>query len=118
MDYRAVSSAIHSNFDNLTLNFIEKDNANQQYTVVMKYKSIRLINIERFVIFGNINISDKGFNDGYIEFNFITQTFYRVKYSASGSIRRIYKLIINPIHADGITSLLSFIANFLNAENN
>lgn len=85
----AISLAIHDNLPNLKLEFIENDKANQHYTVIFDYQSVRLIDDTRFILLGETSVSGKKSEKGFIEFNFSTQSFYRVKFFASGSIRRI-----------------------------
>lgn len=112
----AVSLAIHDNFPNLKLEFIENDKANQHYTVIFDYQSVKLIDDTRFILYGDTSVSGKNAENGFIEFNFSTQSFYRVKFFASGSVRRIYKLIIDPLCKDTFVNLLAFLTKFLYAE--
>lgn len=112
----AISLAIHDNLPNLKLEFIENDKANQHYTVVFNYESVKLIDDTRFVLFGKTTVSSNKTENGYIEFNFSAQSFYRVKFFANSSIRRMYKLIIDPLCKDKFVNLLVFISKFLYAE--
>lgn len=112
----AISLAVHDNLPHLKLEFIENDKANQHYTVVFNYQSVKLIDDTRFVLYGQTSVSGNKQENGYIEFNFSTQSFYRVKFFASGSIRRIYKLIIDPLCKDTFVELLAFLTKFLYAE--
>lgn len=113
---KAISLAVHDNLPHLKLEFIENDKANQHYTVVFNYQSVKLIDDTRFVLYGQTSVSGNKQENGYIEFNFSTQSFYRVKFFASGSIRRIYKLIIDPLCKDTFVELLAFLTKFLYAE--
>lgn len=107
----AISLSIHDNFPNLELHFIERDKANQYYSVVFLFKEMMTMNDDRFVMRGDINISGQGSKQGYIEFNFQQQSFYRVNYYGSGTVRRLYTLMLDNDYRDTFNSILAFITN-------
>lgn len=112
----AITLSIHDNFPNLVLNFIERDKANQYYSVVFHFKEMMTMNDERFVMKGDVEISGQGMKQGYIEFNFQQQSFYRVNFYGNGSIRRIYTLMLDNDYKETFNSVLSFITNICYAE--
>ena len=88
----ALNSAINSNLSDLELNFIERDNANQFYSVVLLFNEIKYVDRDHFVMSGKLSICGRKPENGYIEFNFKTQMFYRVRFYTSGTVRRIFPL--------------------------
>lgn len=108
-----LSLAINDNFPNLTLEFVEKNQAtNTAYSVDMHFKEIKFINKERCVLKGKLDVASKPFGIGTIEYNFNTQEFYRVSYSDKTTrSKRLHTLIAH--NQDVINNLLSFIINFL-----
>lgn len=113
---QAITHSINSNYPDLTLHFIERDKANQFYTVVLHFQEMKQCNDERFVMLGNMSISSQPFKQGYIEYNFKRQQFYRVNFYGSGSVRRIYPLIIDNIYQDTVRDVLTFITNICYSE--
>jgi len=111
-----LTKAIEDNFPNLVLYFIERDKANQYYTVVFNFKEMSTINDERFVMKGDIAISGGKTKQGYVEFNFNQQSFYRVNFYGQGTIRRIYQLMMDNDHKDIFLKFLTFITNFCYSE--
>lgn len=112
----AISLALHDNFPNMQLEFIEKDKANQHYTVVFNYRSVKSVDNVRLILSGETSISGKKSENGFVEFNFSTQSFYRVKFFASGRSRRIYKLVMDPLCKDTFVDLLAFLTKYFYAE--
>lgn len=112
----AITLSIHDNFPNLVLNFIERDKANQYYSVVFHFNEMMTMNDERFVMKGDVEISGQGRKQGYIEFNFQQKSFYRVNFYGNGSIRRIYTLMIDNDYIESFNSILSFISNIVYSE--
>ncbi|MCF0117567.1 MAG: hypothetical protein HUJ61_05930 [Bacilli bacterium] len=112
----AITLSIHDNFPHLELNFIERDKANQYYSVVFLFNQMMTLNDERFVMKGDINISGHGNQQGYIEFNFQKQSFYRVHFYGNGGIRRIYSLMLDNDYIDTFKAILSFITNICYSE--
>lgn len=112
----AITLSIQDNFHDLVLNFIERDKANQYYSVVFHFKEMMTMNDVRFVMKGDIEISRQGMKQGYIEFDFPQQSFYRVNFCGNGSIRRIYALMVDNDYKEALNSVLSFITNNCYAE--
>lgn len=109
----SLNSAIHSNLPNLRLDFIERNSANQFYSVVLNFNEIRYIDRVYFVMFGSMSIAGREPEMGYIEFNFRTRMFYRVRLYASGTVRRIYPQSMNKDYMSVFKNFLSFVTNFL-----
>ena len=99
------------NFPSLKLHFIERDKANQYYSVEFGFTEMKTMNDDRFVMKGDITISGQQTKQGYIEFSFQQQSFYRVHFYGGGSIRRIYQLMLDNDYEDTFRELLSFVTN-------
>lgn len=108
---QAVTQSIHDNFPSLKLHFIERDKANQYYSVEFGFTEMKTMNDDRFVMKGDITISGQQTKQGYIEFSFQQQSFYRVNFYGGGSIRRIYQLMLDNDYEDTFRELLSFVTN-------
>ena len=113
---QSLSLAIHDNFPSLRLNFIERDKANQFYTVVFDYQNIKLIDKTRFIMGGDMVVSDRKKTKGNIEFNFNTQSFYRVQFYGNGSVRRMYQMMMDSDYKQVFNDLLSFVSSFMYSE--
>jgi hypothetical protein len=109
----AISLAIRDNFPNLLLEFVEENNAtNRAYPVDLRFQQVKYIDKERCVLLGQLNVANKPFGVGTIEYNFNTQEFYRVSYSDKTTrSRRLHTLIIH--NEDVAKQLLTFISNYL-----
>lgn len=66
---------------------------------------------DRFVLKGNLSISGEEPKEGYIEFNYKRQSFYRVNFYGKGTVRRIYQLIMDNDYEDVFHSFLSFVGD-------
>ena len=107
-----LAQAIHDSFSNLTLEFVEKNQAtNRAYPVDLYFTEVKYIDNNRFVLKGKLAVASKPFGIGTIEYNFNTQEFFRVSYSdKTTKSRRLHKLIV---HNEDITkNLLTFISNY------
>lgn len=113
---RAITQSIHDNFPALKLHFIERDKANQFYSVEFSFAEMKAMNDDRFVMRGNISVSGQEEKQGYIEFSFQQQSFYRVHFYGGGSIRRIYQLMLDNDYTEQFKSLLTHITNIGYAE--
>ena len=100
----------------MKLHFIERDKANQFYSVEFSFVEMKAMNDDRFVMKGNLSVSGQQEKQGYIEFNFQQQSFYRVNFYGGGSIRRIYQLMLDNDYTEQFKSLLSHITNIGYAE--
>ncbi|MCR5423415.1 MAG: hypothetical protein K6E93_01475 [Bacteroidales bacterium] len=107
----AITQSIKDNFPSLQLHFIERDKANQFYSVSFTFLEMSVLNDDRFVRKGNVAISSKKEKAGYIEFSFQQQSFYRVNFYGGGSIRRIYPLMLDNDYKELFKSFLTFITN-------
>lgn len=109
---KALSLAIHDNFPNLNFEFIERnEKTNQAYPVDLKFTDVKYIDNERVVFHGQLTVSLRPFGIGAIEYNFNTQTFYRVSYSDKTShSRKLHTLI--PHNEEQIKLVLTFISNY------
>ena len=107
-----LSSAINDSFPNLILEFVEKNQAtNRAYPVDLHFAEVKYINKERCILKGKLNVANKPFGVGTIEYNFNTQEFYRVSYSAKTTkSRRLHTLIAH--NKEIINNLLNFIDNY------
>ena len=112
----AITQSIHDNFPSLILHFIERDKANQYYSVEFSFSEMKVLNDDRFVMKGYISISGQQEKQGYIEFSFQQQSFYRVNFYGGGSIRRIYPLMLDNDYNELFKSLLMHITNIGYAE--
>ena len=110
---KALSLAIHDNFPNLTLLFVEhNDKTNRSYPVDLKFKEVKYLDNNRIVFLGDLTVSLRDFGVGTIEYQFNTQSFYRVSFSDKTTrSRRIHSLIVDNI--DVVNDLLSFVANYM-----
>lgn len=109
----ALSLALHDNFPNLTLEFVEHNKkTNQSYPVDLTFTDVKYIDNERIVMHGNLTVSLKPFGVGAIEYNFNTQDFYRVSYSdKTTNSRKLHTL--TPHNEEVIKKVLTFISNYL-----
>jgi len=112
----AITKSIHDNFPSLKLHFIERDKANQYYSVVFLFSEMSILNDDRFVMKGEMSISGQKEKQGYIEFSFQKQSFYRVNFYGGGSIRRIYPLMLDNDYDSLFNSMLAYITNVWYAE--
>lgn len=110
---KALSLAIHDNFPNLNLEFVEhNEKTNQSYPVDLRFIDVKYIDNERAVLHGELTVSLRPFGIGAIEYNFNTQDFYRVSYSDKTTrSRKLHTLI--PHNEEEINNLLTFISNYL-----
>ena len=108
----ALNSAIHSNLSDLELNFIERDKANQFYPIVLLFSEVKYADMERFVMLGQLSICGQKPERGYVEFNFRTRMFYRVRFYTSGTVRRIFPLRMDNNYTSVFKNFLSFVTNF------
>lgn len=110
---KALSLAIHDNFPNLNLEFVEhNEKTNQSYPVDLRFTDVKYIDNERVILHGQLTVSLRPFGIGAIEYNFNTQDFYRVSYSDKTTrSRKLHTLI--PHNEDVINNLLTFISNYL-----
>jgi hypothetical protein len=109
---RAITQSIHDSFPALKLHFIERDKANQFYSVEFSFREMKNLNDDRFVMGGSIAISGQKAKQGYIEFNYKRQSFYRVHFYGGGPVRKIYQLMSDDDYKDTFTSFLSFVISF------
>lgn len=112
----AITQSIHDNFPSLKLHFIERDKANQFYSVEFSFSEMKVLNDNRFVMKGDISISGQQEKQGYIEFSFKQQSFYRVNFYGGGSVRRIYPLMLDNDYIEQFKSVLTHITNVGYAE--
>lgn len=103
-------SAVNKNLGDLRLEFIERDCSNMHYTVVMECISLRLLNDKHFVLYGKLTLCNTQTYLGYIEYDFASKTFYRVRCSAGDNVRRISPLIIDPHCVDTIEWVLTYLS--------
>lgn len=108
---KAITQSIHDNFPSLNLHFIERDKANQYYSVEFSFLEMRTFEDDRFVMKGNLSISGEEPKQGYVEFNYQQQAFYRVNFYGKGTVRRIYLLMMDNDYEDVFQSFLSFVSN-------
>ncbi len=110
---KALSLALHDNFPNLNLEFVEhNEKTNQSYPVDLSFTEVKYIDNERIVMHGNLTVSLRSFGFGAIEYNFNTQDFYRVSYSDKTTrSRKLHTLI--PHNEETINNMLAFISNYL-----
>ena len=110
---KALSLAIHDNFPNLKLEFVEhNDKTNRSYPVDLKFKEVKYHDDDRIVLLGNLTVSLKEFGLGTIEYQFNTQTFYRVSYSDKTTrSRKIHTLVVD--NTEIVNNLLSFVSNYM-----
>lgn len=109
----AISLAIRDNFPNLVLEFVEENNAtNRAYPVDLYFAQVKYIDKDRCVLLGKLNVAEKPFGTGTIEYNFNTQEFYRVSYSDKTTrSRRLHSLIVH--NKEVVNELLTFISDYL-----
>lgn len=110
----ALTQAIKSNFPNLMLEFVEhNDKTNRSYPVDFTFNEVKYIDKERFVLEGYLDMpSSIPSGNGTIEYQFNTQTFYRVSYSDKTTrSRKIHGLVSHNIET--ANKLLAFITNYL-----
>lgn len=112
---KALSLAIHDNFPNLTLEFVEhNEKTNQSYPVDLRFTDVKYIDNERIVLHGQLTVSLRPFGIGTIEYNFNTQDFYRVSYSDKTTrSRKLHTLL--PHNEEQIKRVLTFVSNYLYA---
>ena len=112
---KALSLAIHDNFPNLTLEFVEhNEKTNQSYPVDLRFTDVKYIDNERVVLHGHLTISLRPFGIGAIEYNFNTQDFYRVSYpDKTTRSRKLHTLL--PHNEEQIKRVLTFVSNYLYA---
>ena len=112
---KALSLAIHDNFPNLTLEFVEhNEKTNQSYPVDLRFTDVKYIDNERVVLHGQLTVSLRPFGIGAIEYNFNTQDFYRVSYSDKTThSRKLHTLL--PHNEEQIKRVLTFVSNYLYA---
>lgn len=110
---KALSLAIHDNFPNLNLEFVEhNEKTNQSYPVDLSFSDVKYIDNERVVLHGNLTVSLRPFGVGAIEYNFNTQDFYRMSYSDKTTrSRKLHTLI--PHNEETINNMLVFISKYL-----
>ena len=110
---KALSQAIHDNFPNLKLEFIEhNEKTNRSYPVDFDFKEVKYHDNDRIVLLGDLTVSLNPFGIGTIEYQVNTQSFYRVSYSDKTTrSRKIHTLMIDNV--DVSNSLLSFISNYM-----
>ena len=108
----ALTLAIHNNFPNLTLEFVEhNEKTNRSYPVDLKFKEVKYHD-DRIVLLCNLTVSLKDFGIGTIEYQFNTQTFYGVSYSDKTTrSRKIHTLIVD--NTETVNNLLSFVPNYM-----
>ena len=108
-----LSLSIKDNFPNLTLEFVEKNQAtNRAYPVDLYFTEVKYIDNNRFVLKGKLDVANKPFGIGTIEYNFNTQEFYRVSYSDKTTKSRCLHTLI--VHNEDVSkNLLTFISNYL-----
>lgn len=114
-----MSTAVHDNFPNLTLEFIENNESTRRsYPVDFHFKEVKFIDNTRAVLYGELTVSLKPFGVGAVEYNFNTQAFYRVYYSDKTTRSRKFntKLHLIPYNKEQINRLLTFISNDLYSE--
>ena len=69
----AISLAIRDNFPNLVLEFVEENNAtNRAYPVDLYFAQVKYIDKDRCVLLGKLDVAEKPFGAGTIEYNFNT----------------------------------------------
>lgn len=109
----ATSLAIRDNFPNLVLEFVEENNAtNRAYPVDLYFAQVKYIDKDRCVLLGKLDVAEKPFGAGTIEYNFNTQEFYRVSYSDKTTrSRRLHSLIVH--NKEVVNELLTFISDYL-----
>jgi hypothetical protein len=109
----AISLAIRDNFPNLVLEFVEENNAtNRAYPVDLYFAQVKYIDKDRCVLLGKLDVAEKPFGVGTIEYNFNTQEFYRVSYSDKTTrSRRLHSLIVH--NKEVVNELLTFISDYL-----
>ena len=110
---KALSLAISDNFPNLSLEFVEhNEKTKQSYPVDLKFTDVKYIDNERIVLHGQLIVSLKPFGIGAIEYNFNTQSFYRVSYSDKTTrSRKLHTLV--PHNQETINNVLAFVSNYL-----
>ena len=110
---KALSLAISDNFSNLTLEFVEhNEKTKQSYPVDLKFTDVKYIDNERIVLHGQLVVSLESFGISAIEYNFNTQSFYRVSYSDKTTrSRKLHTLI--PHNQETINAVLAFVSNYL-----
>lgn len=110
----ALTQAIKSNFPNLTLEFVEHNNdTNRSYPVDFTFNDVKYIDKARVVLAGYLDMPTSiPSGNGTIEYQFNTQTFYRVSYSdRTTRSRRIHGLTSHNVETTN--KLLAFITNYL-----
>lgn len=117
----AKTGALHDNFPNMTLNFIETDKANQNYPVTFKFEEVVLDTDERFVFKGLIRVSGHQYSVGYIEYQHLPSkkwpnNFYRITYSGNGVIKHMYPLKPHPRYIRNIEDVWAFMRDLKYAE--
>ena len=106
---KELSLAIMRNYPGLILEFVEDNQAtNRGYPVDMRFTKIKYIDEERCVFWGKLDIAGEAFGSGFIEYNFLSQEFYRVNYSDKTTrSTRLHPLIAH--NTDVITDVLLYI---------
>ncbi len=113
---KAITQSILDFFPSLKLHYIERDKANQFYSVEFSFLEMRAFENDRFVMKGNLSISGVEPKQGYVEFNYQQQSFYRVNFYGKGTVRRIYPLMMDNDYEDVFQSFLSFVSNIRYSE--
>lgn len=112
----SLTLAIQDNMPNLVLHFIETDKSRMSYEVRFKFQDVKYLDTERMVLGGFVSLMGEDYSIGSIEYNFANQSFYRVRFLANGSIRRIYKLEQDDDYNDSFNQFLTFITHFMYSE--
>lgn len=112
MKLPTLTQALHDNFPNIVLPFME-EGMNEFYGVVLDFQDVAYIDNNRLVLKGKLTVSGYKSQVGCIEYNFSTGLFYRVIVMANGAIRRTKEIEMDPDGKPMFDKLLTFISNYL-----
>ena len=104
---------MHNNIHDLVLGFIERDKANQHYSVAFVLEEIVAAQPNSVILKGILSICGKSYEKGYVEYKSTTSRtpthFSRIRYYKSGRIRRINPLIPDPQYSQYLETLYQAI---------
>ena len=116
-DLQVINYAVNQHFPDLCIRFLEENSAGIAALGEFRLTEVKLLDRKRMVIKCEIKMSNQTKPSvGYIEYNFHTQKFYHVKYFTSGTIRRIYSIVIHPNSSKIATKFVDFMKSIIDAQ--
>lgn len=106
---KTIDQGIKAQFPSLELHFIERDKANQYYSVVLNFEAMKYLDDLRLVLAGDVSVSGNNPGKGFVEYNFKTKIFYRVNFYGKATIRRIFPLMIDYDYLETFEDFLNYM---------